>query len=1739
MAHVDALRMVKNVRKRLVDLAVSENYLRDSGVADASRAVWDGPGEEGGLVSELWVEGAFPGKKSSDTLTSLSDEGIFPEDLCRHIKDRDVFPINQTLYKHQSEAVRATSLSGSKPSIVITAGTGLGKTEAFLLPILSDLWTAPERKENGGMRCLILYPMNALIADQVDRIYRWLKTQTKLTVFHFTSETPENAKIAAKRGIKPWDSCRMRTRQQARGFESHNGVKIESFPMGKVPDIVITNYSMLEYMLCRPQDSRFFGPDLRAIVLDEAHLYSGNLAAEITMLLRRVKDRCRVNSADVFQIATSATLGGDEKDLRAFTAKIFSVSQENTKVIRGVKEDHEFELDDAPPANTLQARDLAEFASYEINTLTSKDKIIDDDPKGVEQLSIILSHIVAEDVIKSSKLKYTNSPARFLYSAMKQSPVIRMMATTLAAEKGSVISLEEMAGILFGGKSDASKREATICLLRLASTARIKNAELPLVPIRLHFLVRAPEGLSCCLNPECNGPKERKIAMAGCLQSIGDTCRYCGHKVLPMYRCNNCGEWMLFAYENKEKSTFEPGYFASNENDSAYYLLNNPENTEMDEVVIETKTGETHAPGFSGTTLWLAPNESKKNTGQQCHRCLSSLGSGDGNGSKSYWEQNCRGLVGGLSYALSVTAETVLHDMPPFSDKSKHWKPAQGRRLLAFSDSRAAAARLGPSLTQQHEMQIVRAVIARSISAITTKSASEYLRRDVRRLEEEIKNLDGDLYLGKQLDDELLEKQRKLAESEQGAPFLTFAHAIAEKRSEISELIEKNSAKRHEVFSYSQNVWKENTKAVKSQMARLIARELERPSKRKRSLESVGLVEIVYPGIESFRIPISFEEKLPSGVRSVFNNIWTELLAMLLDSIRAQGCIDFSDEKLESFEDESPLMGRWMTKEERGWNSISFVGKTQRHFRVKYISNVLRAAGIPEPRIEDLSKALLESVFDQLYSAAGEKLRWLIIDDHYQIAQEDASRALQIQIDKLAVREPLKVYRCGATGTVWNHSVLGWAYIDGCLGSLEETTKEALNDDPRWGRARREYLESPIFSEGLWAEEHSAQLSPEENRRLQELFKSGIRNILSSTTTMELGIDIGGLSGVLLGNVPPGPANHKQRAGRAGRRSDGCAVVVTYCKQSAYDREIFQRFDRFYDRELKKPTVSLHRDRIIRRHLYAVLLGEYLSRQSIGGFGAMDAYGRMGQFCGIDDIPQYWNPSSNRKPLGICRGEDHSQGFITFLERLLLEDSTGPRNQICDISAQTGLELHTDIEWTSFLKKALETFSTAVNSWERDFTQLIDYWLEVPDATKSNEKSEIGKANSIRYMMKALSKITVIEWLANYRFLPRYGFPINLQGLSVRVVEKKNSKYHIVTDQRYRLQRSALLALREYVPGSRVLVGGRIVQSRGLKKHWTGNNINDALGLQYFSLECCNGHVYVGQSPDKVCPSCSTKPLIEKTQQLLFPRHGYTTAAWEKVENNINTNRIGEQSVCPIAFVDPTDHDGLVREDFASISGVTVTYKEEANLLVRNPGTNGLGFAICTQCGFALSEKAIGKGAINLPSTPYKFKNHASLFSTSIKNSCWKDITGSAPVLRNRVLAAQELTDMLLVEWPGAVKNRWNGVYSLGRALVLSGTKLLEIDSRELAMSLIPLTGNKIGIVIYDTAPGGSGHCGELANMGTAWISGARSRLFVNEQHHATCEKACLDCILDFSGQYKADQLDRKAALNLMNVIML
>jgi len=124
---------------------------------------------------------------------------------------------------------------------------------------------------------------------------------------------------------------------------------------------------------------------------------------------------------------------------------------------------------------------------------------------------------------------------------------------------------------------------------------------------------------------------------------------------------------------------------------------------------------------------------------------------------------------------------------------------------------------------------------------------------------------------------------------------------------------------------------------------------------------------------------------------------------------------------------------------------------------------------------------------------------------------------------------------------------------------------------------------------------------------------------------------------------------------------------------------------------------------------------------------------------------------------------------------------------------------------------------------------------------------------------------------------------------------------------------------------------------------------------------------------------------------------------------------------------------------------------------------------------------------------------------------------------------------ILLVQFPQGVTTSEAAVISLGRALVLAGARLLEVAPRELDARAKPASRNSFELIVYDAAVGGAGHCLELFNSGDEWLRSAENLLRGPQDHQRRCLRACLDCILDFSGQFHAAKLDRRAAIRLVD----
>ena len=259
------------------------------------------------------------------SLVSLMEEGLVSKEFVSVNT-----PIDRPLYRHQEIALRKIKQGRN---VVVSTGTGSGKTECFLIPILDELIALHNAGELGdGVRALLIYPMNALANDQVERLRSLLKNTPYITFGSYTGQTKNRYSDALS------DYRILNEGQSPLPNELICRDQMKETP----PNILITNYAMLEYLMVRPADTVFFdngrGKLWKYIVLDEAHVYNGSTGIEVSMLLKRLQARLRNDNIQF--ILTSATLGDEDsnEEVTTFAENICSKTFEGTDIIRAYRE---------------------------------------------------------------------------------------------------------------------------------------------------------------------------------------------------------------------------------------------------------------------------------------------------------------------------------------------------------------------------------------------------------------------------------------------------------------------------------------------------------------------------------------------------------------------------------------------------------------------------------------------------------------------------------------------------------------------------------------------------------------------------------------------------------------------------------------------------------------------------------------------------------------------------------------------------------------------------------------------------------------------------------------------------------------------------------------------------------------------------------------------------------------------------------------------------------------------------------------------------------------------------------------------------------------------------------------------------------------------------------------------------------------------------------------------------------
>jgi DEAD/DEAH box helicase domain-containing protein len=327
-------------------------------------------------------------------------------------------------YQLQIEAWQALIQAQPPRSVLVSSGTGSGKTECFLVPILHDLATELDTRQSGltGVRALFLYPLNALIKSQRDRLTVWPEPfGGRIRYCLYNGETPREGKA----------TCASEVGDRKRLWANP-------------PPILVTNATMLEYMLVRTDDQPILAQSQgtpRWIVIDEAHNYIGSQAAKLTLLLRRVLHAFGCRAEDVHFVATSATIAaaGDstEAQLREFLADIGGVSSNRVSMISGQRQ--------VPP--------LPEALRHAQQPLPALDTL-------------------------------GGLPPQELFQVLAAAPRVRQLRSALIQQPRS---LSDVARMTWRDDGDKARQE-TLRLLDLCTQA-VNDTDESLLPLRSHFFL--------------------------------------------------------------------------------------------------------------------------------------------------------------------------------------------------------------------------------------------------------------------------------------------------------------------------------------------------------------------------------------------------------------------------------------------------------------------------------------------------------------------------------------------------------------------------------------------------------------------------------------------------------------------------------------------------------------------------------------------------------------------------------------------------------------------------------------------------------------------------------------------------------------------------------------------------------------------------------------------------------------------------------------------------------------------------------------------------------------------------------------------------------------------------------------------------------------------------------------------------------------------------------------------------
>ncbi len=1618
---------------------------------------------EASPVYRKWTEGfgsiGLP-KWESDFFTQLAEKNL---------------GVYKTPYEHQIKALRAAEAG---KDVFVYTGTGSGKTECFLWPIIAqlvkDAHETPETWEMPGVRVIIMYPMNALVSDQISRlrrifgdpkgnfarIFRSASSQSsrRPRFGMYTGRTPypghpdskqdhdlsrtlakfmkpadekdqelyfellEKGRIPAKENLS---SFLQRVRQGIYTPDSEDAELITRFEIqNNCPDILITNYSMLEYMLMRPIEKNIWedtkkwlesSPENRLLfVIDEAHMYRGASGGEVALLLRRMMYRLGVGREKVQFILTTASIPDSTQEQKngahQFAQQLTAAEEATFEYITGNPEQLSNNMKYSIPGEKFLSCNLEHMEGTEAERLAELNKFW-----------IGISNSAAP-------FHTLSTAASWMYDHLAEYEPFHKMLTLC---RGKANALDALASAIFSGLSIEQSQQAVSALLEIAPLAVNTDGSV-LFPVRMHLLFRGIEGVcactgDCCKNPHPNG----KISLGNIfIHNDRLTCPDCGNMVYELLNDRRCGALFLKGYVLRED--IEHGEKTYLWHDQGSIIKNQKTENEVVEVhlylppdnnihigggkyparpcYLDTRSGYLEfddaddipegKPGLRKLYYCLHESKGRPNllTFSKCPKCGRDF---------KYRVPTSFATKGNEPFFNLIKAQFSAEPPVPGKDSDPVRFPNQGRKELLFSDSRQRAAKLARDLTEASEETAVR-----QLFMLAARNAEK---------EDDEVSLDG-----------------------------IYGYFVLE------------AIKHHIVFSDWQG-FNGNTKKVQQQKAiadkngrhfrpRLTFSDAPRQMQKWllrlfcggfNTLEDMGLCwlqptdDALYEIIEETDCPQDDAlELFHTFLLYAFDQY--ALGDTISNSIREEIAPPYGGFGL-------PRKDYFFQKARAvmGWKKSS---REAARWEETFQKILLRQQ-------RDQAGNLSENYYiklDSIKPCTGPKHLWYRCEQCGLITPFLLKKRCPVCAAKNVVLvaqhdfELLSFWR-GPVEAVWKDPDKPIRLID----TEEHTAQLSYKDqrDEMWSKTEQYEMRFQDLV-GTPEEEDSA------NEKDSPLNQPPV-DILSSTTTMEVGIDIGSLVAIGLRNIPPTRENYQQRAGRAGRRGTGLSTIVTYCQDGPYDNRYFSNPEPMLCGDARTPWIDIFSEKLLRRHLSMLMLQKYLESASTS----------MDEISAIDFL------------------DNHLNQFLDFAKCCPLECSSVllPKEKQAVLS-----------EFLPDLEKRL--CKLKIKREQHAELYATDLYNRKSRCTERKEKK-------------------LLDALYEEGIIPTYSFPKDVVSAYVT--------------QKYRPQRALNIAISEYSPGRTIVVDKQTYQIGGL--YAPGAEYRKDFTQRYFDDK--NYNVELVQ-----CPNCDWFGVKQDLKQNVCPFCGGNLSDKDQLHNMIrpwgfaplNAQPVSsEQLMEQYSSATPPMYSDLPEGDMESVSEcrhIRKAVRPDQNIIMLNRGPLNKGFVLCPDCGAMMPGNDPQK-ALNDVKQPYFSKYSCKHPKAEVVN-----------------LGFQFKTDMLVLEFsldPVKIstdlkESLWlkRASISLSEALHLTAGSMLDVELSELeAGSRIRKTKGEcfVDVYLYDSLSSGAGYSAHAAED----LPGLLHQT-IRLLEGCTCERACFNCLKRYGNQRLHDSLDRHAAAELL-----